>query len=138
MTHPRPAGAARPGVNRRRRQALLAAALLLQLLFSNSNCFAQEPTPTPVEDEEVVSVRTDLVVVPVFVTDGHGRRVSGLTQAEFQVRDNGRSVVTSYSAAGAESVALLSRLDAWGSTRETITQQRERALALFPHFGARS
>jgi Ca-activated chloride channel family protein len=138
MTHPRPAGITRPGVNRRCRQALLAAALFLQLLFSNSNCFAQEPTHTPVEDEEVVRVRTDLVVVPVFVTDGRGRRVSGLTPSDFQVRDNGRPVETTYFAAGAESVALLFLLDASGSTRETVTQQRETALALFSHFGARS
>jgi Ca-activated chloride channel homolog len=136
MTHTRPAGAARPRADGCRRQLLLAAALLLPLLFSNSDCFAQEPTP--VEDEEVVRVRTDLVVVPVFVTDGRGRRVSGLTQADFQVRDNGRSVETSYFAAGADSVALLFLLDASGSTRETITQQRETALALFSHFGARS
>src|SRR5215207_4321667 len=138
MTHTRLAGAARRGADGRRRQLLLTAALLLPLLFSNSDCFAQEPTPTPVEDEEVISVRTDLVVVPVFVTDGRGRRVSGLTQADFQVRDNGRSVETSYFAAGADSVALLFLLDASGSTRETITQQRETALALFSHFGARS
>ncbi|HEX8687311.1 MAG TPA: VWA domain-containing protein, partial [Pyrinomonadaceae bacterium] len=55
-----------------------------------------------------------------------------------QVRDNGHSVETSYFAAGAESVALLFLLDASGSTRETITQQRETALALFSRFGERS
>lgn len=83
-------------------------------------------------------MHTDLVAVPVFVTDHRGRRVSGLTQSDFQVRDNGRPVETSYFAAGAETVALLFLLDASGSTRETITQQRETALALFSHFGARS
>jgi len=137
MTHPKPAAARRPRTDGRR-QALVAAAIFLQLLIPNSNCFAQEPTPTPVEDEEVVSVRTDLVVVPVFVTDNRGRRVHGLAQADFQVRDNGRPVETGYFAAGAESVGLLFLLDASGSTRETITQQRETALALFSHFGARS
>ena len=135
MTHTRTAAARRPRADGRR-QVLLAVALFLPLLLSNSNCFAQEPTP--VEDEEVVSVRTDLVVVPVYVTDNRGRRVSGLTQADFQVRDNGRLVETSYFAAGAESVGLLFLLDASGSTRETITQQQETALALFSHFGARS
>jgi Ca-activated chloride channel family protein len=137
MTLQRPAGAARHGVNRRR-QILFAAAFFLQLLLPNFPCRAQEPTPTPSEDEEVVSVRTDLVVVPVFVTDGRGRRVPGLTRSDFQVLDNGRPVETSYFAAGAETVALLFLLDASGSTRETITQQRETALALFSHFGARS
>ena len=138
MTHPRPAAPRRLRADGRRRQALLAAAFVLQLLLCASVCLAQEPTPTPVEDEEVVSVRTDLFVVPVFVTDNRGRRVSGLTQSDFQVRDNGRTVETTYFAAGAESVALLFLLDASGSTRETITQQRETALALFSHFGARS
>ena len=139
MTFPRPAVARPRSSDRRLRRILLpVAALLLQLLLSNFICPAQEPTPTPPEDEEVVRVRTDLVVVPVFVTDGRGRRVSGLTQGDFQVRDDGRPVETAYFAAGAESVALLFLLDASGSTRETITQQRETALALFSHFGARS
>lgn len=139
MNFPSPAAARPCSSDRRLRRVILAAAaLLLQLLLPNSFCLAQEPRPTPSEDEEVVSVRTDLVVVPVFVTDGRGRRVSGLTQGDFQVRDNGRPVETTYFAAGAESVALLFLLDASGSTRDTITQQRETALALFSHFGARS
>lgn len=138
MNFPRMAVAQRPRADGRHRRILLAVAFVLQLLFSNYLCRAQEPTPTPSEDAEVVSVRTDLVVVPVFVTDDRGRRISGLTQNDFQVRDNGRPVETSYFAAGAETVALLFLLDASGSTRETITQQRETALALFSHFGARS
>ncbi|MDT7780669.1 MAG: Ca-activated chloride channel [Acidobacteriota bacterium] len=79
-----------------------------------------------------------MVVVPVFVTDGHGRRVHGLTRNDFQVRDNGRLVETGYFAAGTERVSLLFLLDASGSTRDIITQQRETALALFSHFGERS
>lgn len=138
MSRPNPAVTRRPRAAGRRRRTLFAAAFFLQLLFSASVCPAQEPAPTPSEDEEVVSVRTDLVVVPLFVTDNRGRRVNGLTQSDFQVRDNGRPVETSYFAAGAETVALLFLLDASGSTRETITQQRETALALFSHFGARS
>jgi len=38
----------------------------------------------------VISVRTELVAVPVTVTDGRGRHVAGLTQDNFRVYDNGR------------------------------------------------
>lgn len=140
MTLPKPADARRLRAKRPRRQIFHAAtALALLLLFSNFNAPAQVSTQSSSqEEEEVVRVRTDLVVVPVFVTDGRGRRFSGLTQSDFRVLDNGRPIETSYFAAGAESVALLFLLDASGSTRETITQQREAALALFSQFGERS
>jgi Ca-activated chloride channel family protein len=78
------------------------------------------------------------VAVPVFVTDGRGRRVGGLVREDFEVRDNGRPVETVYFAAGAERVAMLFLLDASGSVRETVTRQRETALAVFSRFGARS
>ncbi|HYG79574.1 MAG TPA: VWA domain-containing protein, partial [Pyrinomonadaceae bacterium] len=122
-----------------RRSVLLAALLFaLQLLVCQPDVTAQEPPAVPPEDEEVVRVRTDLVVVPVYVTDGRGRRVPGLTRQDFQVRDNGRPVETTHFAAGAERVALLFLLDASGSTREIVTQQSETALALFSRFGERS
>ena len=115
-----------------------ALASALQLLIFHPRVNAQEtPAATP-DDEEVVRVRTDLVVVPVYVTDERGRRVPGLTRQDFQVRDNGRPVETSHFAAGAERVALLFLLDASGSTREIVTQQSETALALFSRFGERS
>jgi len=124
---------------RRRRTALLATlSFIFQLPFCQSSVPAQEPPAIPQDEEEVVRVRTDLVVIPVYVTDNKGRRVAGLTRQDFQVRDNGRTVETSYFAAGAESVRLLFLLDASGSTREIVTQQRETALALFTRFGARS
>jgi Ca-activated chloride channel family protein len=133
------AAARTPRPNKRRRAILFTVlALFLQLLVCQRNAAAQEtPTNAP-DDEEVVRVRTDLVVVPIYVNDGRGRRVSGLTQQDFQVRDNGRPVETVHFAAGAERVALLFLLDASGSTREIVTQQSETALALFSRFGERS
>ncbi len=134
-----PAAARQPRVTSRRRTVLLSLlSFALQLLFCQSNIPAQEPPTPPVEDEEVVRIRTDLVVVPVYVTDGRGRRVPNLTRQDFQVRDNGRPVVASHFAAGAERVALLFLLDASGSTREIVTHQSETALALFSRFGERS
>ena len=105
-------------------------ALLLQLC----------PTPASAQDEsdEVVRVRTDLVTIPLFVTDARGRRIPGLAQSDFEVLDNGRRVEPVYFAAGAEHVSLLFLLDASGSTRDIITEQRETALAVFSRFGPRS
>jgi Ca-activated chloride channel homolog len=141
MNFPAPPATRRPPRTHGRGTRLLHATTLfaLLLLCPGRQAFAQESTPPHAEEEEeVVRVRTDLVVVPVFVTDGRGRRVGGLTREDFRALDNGRPVETSYFAAGAESVALLFMLDASGSTRETITRQREAALALFSHFGSRS
>jgi Ca-activated chloride channel family protein len=86
-------------------------------------------------DIDVIKVRTDLVTAPAFVTDGRGQRIRNLTAADFELRDDGRAVKIEYFAAGTEHVALLFALDASGSTREIISQQRETALALFSRFG---
>ncbi|HEX8173715.1 MAG TPA: VWA domain-containing protein [Pyrinomonadaceae bacterium] len=92
-------------------------------------------TPAQEPADEVVRVRTDLISVPLFVTDREGRRVAGLRQQDFILRDNGLEVETAYFSSGAERVALLFALDASGSARDIITRQREAALALFSRFG---
>src|SRR5438270_1680950 len=118
----------------RRACAVLSVATVLTLLLQLC------PTRASAQDEpdEVVRVRTDLVTVPLFVTDARGRRVPGLAQVDFEVLDNGQRVEAAYFAAGAEHVALLFLLDASGSTRDIINEQRETALAVFSRFGPRS
>lgn len=113
---------------------ILALTLLLHSCVRDTRAQAETFEPS----EEVVRVRTDLVTVPVYVTDAGGRRVPGLQKDDFEVLDGGRPVETSYFAAGTERVALLFLLDASGSTRDLITQQRETALALFSRFGTGS
>src|SRR5438270_9389113 len=137
MNLPHAANTRRPVSSRRNRTVLFAASIFaLQLHLCQLSASAQNETPAV--SEEVVRVRTDLVVVPVFVTDSRGRRVSGLGRSDFEVRDDGRRVEPNYFAAGAERVALLFLLDASGSTRDIINEQRETALAGFSHFGPRS
>jgi Ca-activated chloride channel homolog len=114
-----------------------SAFLLSALLCLAAHARAQTPTPVP-EDDEVLTVRTDLVTVPVFVTDRRGARVSGLSAADFRVAADGRPVEISYFAAGASRVALLFALDASGSAREHIERQREAAHALLARFGSDS
>jgi Ca-activated chloride channel family protein len=107
--------------------------LFIPFLFYTSSVriFAQTDQST----DDVVRVRTDLIIVPAFVTGKHGRRISGLTQSDFTVRDNRQTVTLSYFAAGTEHVALAFALDTSGSIREVISQQREAALSLFSRFG---
>jgi len=80
-------------------------------------------------------VRTDLVAVPVTVTDSRGYRISDLKQDDFVLSDDGRPTKIEYFASGAEHVALLFALDASGSTRDILEQQRSAARALFLRFG---
>ncbi len=95
-------------------------------------------TQTTNDSEEIVAIRTDLVTVPVVVTDARNHVVTDLTREDFAVRDNGRAIQIAYFAVGAERVALAFLLDGSGSARETIAQQQDTALALFERFGRSS
>ncbi|MDT4966246.1 MAG: Ca-activated chloride channel [Acidobacteriota bacterium] len=112
---------------------LAFAFLLSVVLFCFSAAAVRAQTGEPPDD--VVRIRTDLVAVPAIVIDAKGRRVAGITQSEFKVRDNGQEVTLSYFATGSERVALAFALDASGSIREVIAQQRDAALKLFSRFG---
>lgn len=114
----------------------LAAPVLLSLtlIFVERGAGAQAQNGV-VSDDNIISVRTDLVTIPASVTDARGRRVDGLSQKDFSVRDNGRAVKLEYFAAGTERVALVFALDRSGSVCDVAAQQREAALALFSRFG---
>jgi Ca-activated chloride channel family protein len=49
------------------------------------------PTPTPEPEYEVVRVTSNLVVVPVSVTDAQGQPTLGLKQGDFHVEEEGRA-----------------------------------------------
>lgn len=129
----------RHAATRRRRTVsprLVRPALFFLLVVSLTTLVSAQDTTTQTDD--VVRVRTDLVTVPVVVTDARGRRVAGIRAEEFELFDEGSRVETAYFASGAERVAMLFLLDASGSTRDILTQQRETALAIFTRFGPRS
>jgi len=53
--------------------------------------YKPKPTPTPPPIEyEVVRVTSNLVVVPVSVTDSQGKPVLGLKQSDFRIEEDGR------------------------------------------------
>jgi Ca-activated chloride channel homolog len=122
------------GVPSRLRQALTLALLCA----CATNLRAQEQPAPAQDDDEVLTVRTDLITLPVFVTDGRGRRVGSLTASDFAASVDGRPAEIRYFAGGAERVALVFALDASGSARDHIARQREAALALLSRFGAGS
>lgn len=49
------------------------------------------PAPTPPPEYEVIKVSSNLVVVPVSVTDQQGQPVLGLKQTDFQIAEDGHS-----------------------------------------------
>jgi Ca-activated chloride channel homolog len=90
------------------------------------------------EPDEVIRVRTDLVALPVIVTDEHKRRVPNLQLTDFELTDDGQARKIDYFASGAEYIALEFLLDNSGSLREQLIRQRDAALELFSRFGPRS
>jgi Ca-activated chloride channel family protein len=47
------------------------------------------PAPTPAPEYEIVRVTSNLVVVPVSVTDSQGQPVLGLKQSDFRIQEDG-------------------------------------------------
>src|SRR5439155_17583918 len=111
-----------------RRLVTVVSFLLFATVNLSSSATAQEP-------EDIVRVRTDLVAVPVIVTDSRGRRIPGLKTEDFALVDDGHAAKIDYLASGTERVALLFALDVSGSARGIFAQQREAALSLFARFG---
>lgn len=53
--------------------------------------YKPKPTPTPAPEElEVVRVTSNLIVVPVSVTDANGQPVLGLQPADFRIEEDGQ------------------------------------------------
>ena len=140
MTLPRPVSSRRHVCTRAARPTLLSSLLAPALiLLLGVNICAQTPQATGVsEDEEVLRVNTDLITVPVVVTDARGKRFANLTLQDFEVRDAGRPVKLDYFSTGTERVAMLFALDTSGSAREHIARQSEAAFAMFTRFGDNS
>jgi len=68
-------------------RTLTTLALFLSL---TTICVAQEPQPPAAQPPDVkLTVRSNLVMVPVFVTGGDGNVVFGLSAEDFFLKDNG-------------------------------------------------
>ncbi len=82
---------------------------LIASLFSAALCLApvraqqqqspppqNQPAPAQREQEETVRVGSSAVQVDVIVTDKTGRRITGLTAADFQVLDENKPVTIDF------------------------------------------
>jgi Ca-activated chloride channel family protein len=118
-----------------RRSLVLVSYTLLAIAASLPvKSLAQDPT----ENDDVISVNTDLLLFPIRIRDKRGQAVSGLEQSDLALKDKDQVTAGLYFAPGTDRVAIVFALDQSGSLREIISQQRDAAVALFGRFSDRS
>jgi Ca-activated chloride channel family protein len=95
-------------------------AIFLMLWGGSIALVAQDKKPPKNEEDEVIRVDTELVEVPIVVTDSAGKPILNLKQSNFTVSENGKlQEITDFSATSAPfEIALL--LDTSGSARADL------------------
>ncbi len=70
-------------------------AFIFLLFIFSASVFSQTPIatppPLPVVDDEILTIESRLIVVPVSITDGEGQPVKGLTAENFRLKENGKN-----------------------------------------------
>ena len=90
----------------------------------------QVPTDEEVvEDDEVIKIETNFVTLPVSVLDRQGRFISGLTQNQFQIFDNGVEQKVEYFASVEKPFTVVLMLDVSPSTQYKIDEIQDAAIA---------
>src|SRR4051812_17642450 len=75
--------------------------------------------------DEVVKVRTDLVLVPIRVSDRSRKPITNLRREDFELLVDGQPIKPDFFSTGSPSVNLLFLLDQSGSVRDTIARQTD-------------
>lgn len=93
----------------------------------------RRPAPTPnagtsSDENEVIKVETNLVTMPVAVLDRDGRFVSGLTQRDFQIVENGKVQKIDYFQSVEQPFTVALMIDVSPSTEFSIDQIRDAAI----------
>ncbi len=112
-----------------RRIRLLMLAALLMLSFAGLSS-AQTATPTPKieEDNEVIRVDSRLIVIPASVTNAQGEAVSGLTEKDFRVLEEGRTqTIESVGTAEKVPLEIVLLIDISATTNPMFKFQQETA-----------
>jgi Ca-activated chloride channel homolog len=90
------------------------------------------------EDEEVLSVTTDLLVFTARIRHKRGEEVRSLTEKDLSLKDEDQVTSGLYFSPGVDRVAMVFALDQSGSLREIISQQSDAALGLYQRFSNKS
>ena len=100
-------------------------------------CPIAAPAQGP-EDDEVLSVTTDLLLFPARIRDKKGGDAPVLTEKDLALRDKDNITSGIYFSPGVDRVAMVFALDQSGSLREIIARQSDAALGLYGRFSDRS
>lgn len=82
-----------------------------------------------VDDEDVIRVETNLVTMPVSVLDRDGRFISGLTQRDFQVFENGVQEKIEYFQSVEQPFTVILMIDVSPSTQFKIEEIQDAAIS---------
>jgi Ca-activated chloride channel homolog len=99
---------------------------------SNTETSATVPTPGEAEvttDDDVITVETNLITLPVSVLDRDGRFISGLKQSDFQVFEDGQTQQIEYFASIEQPFTVVLLIDVSNSTSFKINEIQTAAIA---------
>jgi VWFA-related protein len=97
---------------------------------NSNNQTANSAEQKPAEDDgEIIRVETNLVTMPVSVLDRDGRFVSGLTQKDFHIFENGVEQKIEYFASVEKPFTVILLLDVSPSTQYQINEIQDAAIA---------
>ena len=90
---------------------------------------AEVPITTNDEEDDVIRVETNLVTMPVSVLDRDGRFVSGLTQRDFRIYENGVEQEVGFFQSVEQPFTVLLMIDVSPSTAYQLEQIHQAAIA---------
>ena len=99
------------------------------VLKGNTNKQPQPTPETPVEDDEVIRVETNLVSIPVSVLDRDGRFISGLQKQDFRIFENGVEQKVESFVSVEQPFTVILMLDVSPSTQYQINEIQDAAIS---------
>jgi Mg-chelatase subunit ChlD len=93
--------------------------------------------PAPEDQVETLKIETDLVTVPVIVTDRNGLYIPGLLKSDFSISENGVQQEIAFFATTSVPFHVVLMLDTSGSTQDKIGLMQQAAVAFIEQLQTR-